>query len=134
MKYGILISLFLMITNCVAMDAEVDWESKYKAYAQRRCEAFTGTEREMLEKLADVAAQKENAQRYELVAQCLEKIYEYSYKPEKWYNFLETTGSLLDPHKTFHLDFDDTNRWVIDILDKIDYRISDGPSEDDSDV
>ena len=58
MKYGILISLFLMITNCVAMDAEVDWESKYKAYAQRRCEAFTGTEREMLEKLAEVAAQK----------------------------------------------------------------------------
>ena len=66
-----------MITNCVAMDAGVDWESKYKAYAQRRCEAFKETERKMLKELADIAIQKENPHRYELVAQCLEKIYEW---------------------------------------------------------
>ena len=105
MKYGILISLFFTITNCVAMDVEVDWESKYKTYAQRRCEAFTGTEQEMLKELADLAAQKENAQRYELIAQCLEKIYEYSYKTEKWYNFLGCSIQLLDPSNTFHLGF-----------------------------
>ncbi|MBR1734469.1 MAG: hypothetical protein IJ730_03330 [Alphaproteobacteria bacterium] len=58
MKYGILISLFFTITNCIAMDAEVDWESKYKAYAQRRCETFKETERKMLKKLADIAIQK----------------------------------------------------------------------------
>ena len=84
-----------MITNGVAMDVKVDWESKYKAYARRRCEDFSGTERKMLEKLADVVVQKGNPKRYELVAQFLEKIYKHSNETDKWYNFLETTGSLL---------------------------------------
>lgn len=134
MKYGILISLFLMITNCVAMDAEVDWESEYKAYAQRRCEAFPETEQKMLKELADVAAQKENSQRYELVAQCLEKIYEYSKKSERELNFLGCSISLLDPSNTFHRDLNQNNPLLVDILEKINYQVDDGPSEDDSDI
>lgn len=134
MKYGILISLFLMITNCVAMDVEVDWASKYKAYAKGRCEAFTGTEREMLKELADIAVQKENPQRYELVVQCLEKIYEYSYKAEKWYSFLGCSTQLLDPSNTFHLDFNLKAPLLKDIIRKIGYQVDDRPSEDDSDI
>ncbi|MBR1734875.1 MAG: hypothetical protein IJ730_05450 [Alphaproteobacteria bacterium] len=134
MKYGILISLFFMIMNSVAMDAKVDWESEYKAYAQRRCEAYSGTEREMLKELADVAVQKENPQRYELVAQRLKEIYEYSDKIEKCYNFLGCAIELLNPSKTIHLDFDKNNSSVYDIYEKINYRVEDGPSEEDSDI
>ena len=134
MKYGIFISLFLMITNCVAMDAEVDWESKYKAYAKGRCEAFTGTEQEMLKELADVAVQKENPKRDELVAQCLEKIYKHSDETEKWYTFLGCSVELLDPSNTFHLDFNLKAPLLKDIIRKIGDQVDDGPSEDDSDI
>ena len=71
MKYGILISLFFMIMNSVAMDAKVDWKSEYKAYAQGWCECFSGKEQEILQKLSKAVVHKENNDRYEFVAQCL---------------------------------------------------------------
>ena len=131
MKYGIIASLAFMISNCIAMDNTVDWTNEYKKYAQSWYECFSGTEREMLKKLSDIVAQKENDKRYELVAQCLKEIYEYSERSEKELNFLGCSISLLDPSNTFHRDFNQNNPLLIDILDKINYQVGDGPEDSD---
>ena len=129
MKYRLLlISLFYTI-NCIAMDIPVDLV-KYNEYVQRRCQAFSGIEREKLQKLANVVVQKENPKRYELVAICLKEIYEHS----KQLDFLGCAIELLNPSKTIHLDFNKDNSSVSDIYEKINYPLEDGPSEDDSDI
>ncbi len=116
----------------MAMDIEL--VNKYEKYAKSWCECFRGQEREMLQKLSKAVVQKENSQRYELVAQCLKEIYEYSEKSERELNFLGCSISLLDPSNTFHRDLNQNNPLLVDILEKINYRVEDGPSEDDSDI
>ena len=128
MKYGIIASLAFMISNCIAMDNTVDWTNEYKKYANNLTLVLEGG---MLQKLSDIVAQKENDKRYELVAQCLKEIYEYSERSEKELNFLGCSISLLDPSNTFHRDFNQNNPLLIDILDKINYQVGDGPEDSD---
>ncbi len=134
MKYGILISLFLMITNCVAMDAEVDWTNEYKKHAQIWYKGFPEKEQEMLRNLSEIIAKKEDLERYELAAQCFKQIYDYSKQSKRRFDFLESSIGLLDSRNTFHRDFDMKHVLVKEILKTIESQIEDGPSEDDSDI
>ena len=116
--------------DSIATDINVD-VVKYNAYAQKRYEVFSGTEREKLKELADLVVQKENPKRYELAAQCLKEIYEYSKQSDNWYNFLGCAVELLNPSQKVHLDFKKDNPLINDIYEKINYPLEDGHSDDD---
>ena len=53
-------------------------------------------------------------------------------KSEKELTFLGCSISLLDPSNTFHRDLNQNNPLLVDILEKINYRVEDGPSEEGS--
>ena len=129
-----IVGLLLGMTNCIAMNdsinqAEIttDYVKRYQKFALKICNAFTGKEHELLCKLSEVFPQKENNERYKLVAQCLKEILDYRHQSEKKLTFLTLSGHLLDFDNTFHLDFDENHPLVKDFIEKLDVLTMDGP-------
>ena len=133
MNYKIIAVLLLSISNCFAMENpvnnKIDTQTEdlidYQKYAQKIYDLFAGEERDLLVKLSEIVPQKENEKRYELIAKCLEEIWKYRLQSEDDFIFLALASDLLDFHNTFHMDFDEKNPLVKDVLERISYVIDD---------